>query len=49
MKKKLPNTLLLELGERVCRDLLLENTGARQRRRWWIVSCSVLGPLEQAA
>jgi len=32
----------IELGERACRQLVMENTGSPRRRIWWIVSADVL-------
>ena len=36
------NSLRLELGDRACRSMVMENTGRRSRRSWWIVSSDVL-------
>ena len=38
-------TETIELGERVSRALIMENSGPARRRIWWIVSSAVLAPL----
>jgi len=38
-----------ELGDRVCRALVMENTGPRSRRVWWIVSEDTLAECRRAA
>ncbi|HYL51329.1 MAG TPA: hypothetical protein VEZ15_05115 [Acidimicrobiia bacterium] len=38
-----------ELGERACRTIVMENTGCRSRRCWWIVSEDVLARCRPAA
>jgi hypothetical protein len=42
-------TLRVELGERVCRVMVMENSGTRRRRAWWIVSSDVLAEYDRAA
>lgn len=42
-------TELSELGERVCRALVMENSGPIRRRIWWIVRSAVLSACDQAA
>ncbi|HWS44988.1 MAG TPA: hypothetical protein VN636_03935 [Acidimicrobiia bacterium] len=42
-------SLQIELGDRVCRALVMENTGTRARRLWWIVSSDVLAEVSKAA
>jgi hypothetical protein len=39
----------IELGERVARALVMENTGPAARRAWWIVSSVVLAECGIAA
>jgi hypothetical protein len=38
-----------ELGEPVCRTIVMENTGRRSRRCWWIVSEDVLATCGRSA
>jgi hypothetical protein len=39
----------IELGERVVRALVMENTGSPARRAWWIVSSAILAECSLAA
>jgi hypothetical protein len=48
-KKPAIATLRLELGDRVCRDIVLENTGTRARRSWWILSSVVVARVDRPA
>ena len=38
-----------ELGERACRAMVMENSGRRSRRCWWIVSAEVLAVYDRTA
>ena len=42
-------TMRDELGDRVCRALVMENSGKPSRRTWWIVSSGVLAECSHAA